>query len=90
MSKESERSREQRVKTGIANGHRVRVAILQQFEDDAVEELSASEAAALVGESLAVTSYHFRVLAGIEAIEQTRQEPIRGSVKTFYKLSEAG
>jgi DNA-binding transcriptional ArsR family regulator len=49
--------------------------------------LSPRELAELTGERLPMISYHVRVLADKNAIELAEEEPVRGSVAHFYRVS---
>jgi DNA-binding transcriptional ArsR family regulator len=49
--------------------------------------LSPKELAELTGEKLPTVSYHVRVLADKNAIELAEEEPVRGSVAHFYRVT---
>lgn len=49
--------------------------------------LSPRELADLTGEKLTTISYHVRVLADKNAIELAEEEPVRGSVAHFYRVT---
>lgn len=49
--------------------------------------LSPKELADLTGEKLPTISYHVRVLADRNAIELAEEEPVRGSVAHYYRVT---
>lgn len=51
------------------------------------EALSPREASRILDEPLATVSYHVRVLVQCEAVTLVDTEPVRGSVKHFYRPS---
>jgi DNA-binding transcriptional ArsR family regulator len=70
-----------------ALNHPTRRALLKLYlEGDAA--LSPKELSELTGEKLPTVSYHVRVLADRNAIELAEEEPVRGSVAHFYRVSE--
>jgi len=69
-----------------ALNHSIRRALLKLYlEND--DPLSPKELAELTGEKLSTISYHVRVLADKNAIELAEEEPVRGSVAHFYRVS---
>ena len=62
--------------------HPTRIAILTH----AVEPVSPSGLAPLIGEPLGNTSYHVRILAGKGLLELVRTEPRRGALEHFYRV----
>lgn len=67
--------------------HPVKVAIVEALEWIG-EPLSAKELDAVFDEEwgLSLVAYHLRTLAELGAVEQVRQEPVRGALQTFYGL----
>src|ERR1044072_870735 len=69
-----------------ALNHPLRRQLLKLYlEEDAA--LSPKELAELTGEKLPTISYHVRVLADRNAIELAEEEPVRGSVAHFYRVT---
>jgi len=69
-----------------ALNHPTRRALLKLYlESDAA--LSPKELSELTGEKLPTISYHVRVLADKNAIELAEEEPVRGSVAHFYRVT---
>jgi DNA-binding transcriptional ArsR family regulator len=69
-----------------ALNHPTRRTLLKLFLENE-GALSPKELADLTGEKLPTVSYHVRVLADKNAIELAEEEPVRGSVAHFYRVS---
>jgi len=52
-----------------------------------LEEVSPRDLALALRQPLSNVSYHVRVLADFKAITSTRVEPVRGTLRHFYRLS---
>jgi predicted ArsR family transcriptional regulator len=68
-----------------ALSHPVRQAILTKLSS--TEELSPQECSKRIGVPTSTVSYHFRELAKYDAIALVRTEPVRGSLKHFYRFT---
>jgi DNA-binding transcriptional ArsR family regulator len=67
-----------------ALNHPLRRELLKIYlERDA--PLSPKELSKLTGKKLPTISYHVRVLADMNTLELTEEEPVRGSVAHFYE-----
>lgn len=69
----------------VALAHPLRRTILMELAGAA--ELSPQECARRVRAQLGVVSYHFRKLAETETITLVRTEPVRGSLKHYYRFA---
>jgi DNA-binding transcriptional ArsR family regulator len=69
-----------------ALNHPTRRTLLKLFLKNKAA-LSPKELAELTEQKLPTISYHVRVLADKNAIELTEEEPVRGSVAHFYRVS---
>jgi DNA-binding transcriptional ArsR family regulator len=56
---------------------------------DGREAVSPTEVARTLGAPLSSVSYHFRVLAESGALDIAREQPVRGSIKHFYRANAA-
>jgi DNA-binding transcriptional ArsR family regulator len=72
-----------------ALNHSLRRRIMRIALSKGRRSISPTEAAKLLGVPLSNVSYHFRVLAKRKALEMTSQQPVRGSIKHFYRANQA-
>lgn len=70
-----------------ALNHPTRRELLRLFLERDIP-LSPKELADHTGENLSTISYHVHVLADKYAIELAEEEPVRGSVAHFYRVSD--
>ncbi len=68
-----------------ALGHPLRQAILKEVAD--TEEISPQECGRQMGVIVSTVAYHFRKLAECDAIALVRTEPVRGSIKHYYRFA---
>lgn len=72
-----------------ALNHELRRRIMRMFLIDKVKLLSPTEASHMLNVSLSSVSYHLRVLAQSKAVDITLEQPVRGSVRYFYRANSA-
>lgn len=72
-----------------ALNHSLRRRIMRIALSRGRQSLSPTEAAKLLDVPLSNVSYHFRVLAKRRALDMTSEEPVRGSIKHFYRANPA-
>lgn len=71
--------------TASAISHPLRRAILLHLAS--VPEAAPSDIAGALDEPLGNVSYHVGILAGMDAIYESRTEPVRGTIKHYYKTN---
>lgn len=69
--------------TASAISHPLRRAILLHLSG--VPEAAPSDIAEALDEPLGNVSYHVGILQGMQAIYESRTEPVRGTIKHYYK-----
>jgi DNA-binding transcriptional ArsR family regulator len=68
-----------------ALAHPLRRSILKMMHGE--EEISPQELSKRLEENLSNLGYHVRVLSELEVITLVRTQPVRGSMKHFYRLA---
>jgi len=69
--------------------HDLRRRIMRDLLSGATDSVSPTEASRLLGAPLSSVRYHFRVLAQSGALDIVLEQPVRGSVKHFYRANRA-
>jgi DNA-binding transcriptional ArsR family regulator len=69
--------------------HDLRRRIMRVLISGTADSVSPTEASRLLDVPLSSVSYHFRVLAQCGALDIVLEQPVRGSVKHFYRANRA-
>jgi DNA-binding transcriptional ArsR family regulator len=72
-----------------ALNHKMRRQIMRIALGKGRKSVSPTEASKLLEVPLSNVSYHFRVLAKSKAIDIAAEQPVRGSIKHFYRANQA-
>ena len=68
-------------------GHPLRLQIVLALEH---EPVSPSDLAQQLGAGLGVTAYHVRTLGAAGVVELDHTRPVRGSMQSYYRLTDRG
>lgn len=73
----------------LVRAHQDRIRIVQCLKDSSQGEMTTAQMAREIKVSLGNLNHHVKKLAAGGILEATRQEQVRGSLATYYRLSPA-